>query len=97
MLFAEKRIVDPRLVVCQHEVDSDKVKRFKYLSGLPAPVIALYDDFFIPIDGHHRILAANQPIDVWAFNGQSVEDIDWDEARMMCGDTLAMNVAGNNN
>lgn len=96
MIFGSKKVINPSLMIPRHFIDDDKVEALCSIQGLPLPVVADYGDFIIPIDGHHRISASDRPMFAWVFDGQEVDDIDWRESEMMCGNVLAMNIAGNN-
>jgi hypothetical protein len=47
--------------------------------AVPPPVVVQYGDSFMPLDGHHRLAAAQRldlEMDAWVVRGRRFEDLD---------------------
>jgi ParB-like chromosome segregation protein Spo0J len=111
-LQAERRMIYPRLCAVA-EIDIAKVDALeRHLAAggsIPPVVVAMYGESAMPIDGHHRLMAAarlRMNIDAWIVSGRAFDALDCrlrdrgDDTRaedhIMCGNVPAMAVAGNN-
>ena len=105
-------MIYPRLCAVA-EIDTAKVDALeRHLAAggsIPPVVVAMYGESAMPIDGHHRLMAAarlGMNIDAWAVSGRAFDSLDCRlrdrgdgtraEDHIMCGNVPAMAVAGNN-
>lgn len=99
-------ICPPYKIIPRHEIDPAKVEKIKAAvkagKDMPNPVVvSLGNSEYMPIDGHHRLAVEPQGYHLAWIIGAKVYDRlcmvhDNPEEYILCGDQLAMEVAGNN-
>lgn len=82
-LIAKRKRIPPHSFFGQHEIDPAKVDAIRLhlkAGGSVPPVVAVqYGTEFMPLDGHHRLLAAEylgMTLDAWVVDGAKFETLD---------------------
>lgn len=109
-LIAQRSKIPPHSFFCQNEIDAAKVDalvdHLRNGGTVPPVVAAKYGDEYMPIDGHHRLSAAERlemTSDAWTVSGEKFETLDEQcriagikqraEDLIVCGGVPAMKVA----
>ncbi len=110
-LIAERRVIPSGFGWArQHETDPDKIAALRLHmargGAVPPVVVVDYGDAVLPLDGHHRTIAASLEslsLDAWVVAGEAFGDLECDidahgaegraEDYVLCAGVPAMKVA----